>query len=604
MVVLAALSAGVVLTGAAGAGWWMVRSERAADESARDAAMTGQLEAVSEAVAVSLAADDLTGLRRLVAAIGAAEVGGRALVRLPNGAVVADSAREAELIQTLPESWDSPVEAQIEPAPNVRRGEVRLAGRGRLDVEVHGPEVVRTAGLLGLAGPDAPMLGGLALVGAVGLAMTLASARRLRGRAGGLAAVRDALLLAAAGERDREALEVADAFGPEAQAWNTVLDECERLRAAALERRVGNDLRGRSRGGGSLQSACDAMPHGLVMVDGQLRVTYANGAAAVFFGADRDKLGGRDLSELLTDAQGVALVRSVACERTSQRGVIEIVRGDPSDPAAATLRLTVRSVRREDNAAAMLTLEDITQQKASERARNALLAQATHELRTPLTNIRLYVEQAVDEGENDPAIRGKALNVINQEARRLERIVADMLSVSEIEAGSVTVRKGDVRLEQLFESMRDDYTAQAKDKEIAIAFELPPKMPVIQADRDKLTLAIHNLLGNALKYTPKGGTVTLRADASDAGDLRIDVVDTGIGIADDELEKVFERFYRSKDGRISTVTGTGIGLSLARELIRMHGGDIVVESELNTGSTFSIVLPGAGSRTNAERRAA
>src|SRR5262249_25167092 len=143
------------------------------------------------------------------------------------------------------------------------------------------------------------------------------------------------------------------------------------------------------------------------------------------------------------------------------------------------LRLTARPLRREDCAAAILVLEDVTQQRVADESRNSFVAQATHELRTPLTNIRLYVETLIDEGEADPAVRSKCINVISQEAKRLERIVADMLSVSEIEAGSLRLNPGEIRLDALFEELEADFRAQAEDKEIKLAFELPPKYPLM-----------------------------------------------------------------------------------------------------------------------------
>src|SRR5205085_9683262 len=119
----------------------------------------------------------------------------------------------------------------------------------------------------------------------------------------------------------------------------------------------------------------------------------------------------------------------------------------------------------------------ITQQRVAEEARNSFVAQATHELRTPLTNIRLYVETAIEEGEGNPATRAKCLNVINGEARRLERIVGEMLSVAEIEAGSFKINKDEVRLEPLFQELQADYQQQAADKRIDLRFNLPPKYP-------------------------------------------------------------------------------------------------------------------------------
>src|SRR5690606_16414003 len=109
--------------------------------------------------------------------------------------------------------------------------------------------------------------------------------------------------------------------------------------------------------------------------------------------------------------------------------------------------------------------------------------------------------------------RERAANVITSESRRLERIVNDMLSVSEMDSGSYVLRQDEIRTDQLFQSLEEEFAAQAKDRGITLAFDLPPKMPVIPGERDKLVLALHNLIGNALKYTPAGGTVTITVDA-------------------------------------------------------------------------------------------
>jgi signal transduction histidine kinase len=178
-----------------------------------------------------------------------------------------------------------------------------------------------------------------------------------------------------------------------------------------------------------------------------------------------------------------------------------------------------------------------------------------------------------------------------------------MLSVSEIEAGSLKLQVGDVRLDALFPELQDDYNAQALSKDMKLRFELPPKFPVIRADRDKLSVVLHNLLGNALKYTPAGGEVTVHVEADDR-ELRVDVKDNGIGIAEPERERIFEKFYRAKDKRVDHVSGTGLGLAIAREIARLHGGDISVESVLNQGSTFTLRLPASPQKPTGARLAA
>jgi signal transduction histidine kinase len=357
---------------------------------------------------------------------------------------------------------------------------------------------------------------------------------------------------------------------------------------------------------GDLDAACDAMSQGLLLVDERHRVKYANGAAAAFLGADRAQLVGGDVGQFLHVENLLEAIRGVASGTIRRRTVLDIERKDepspdaPANPSSAAgpemhggagvLRFSIRPVRREDSASAMVIIEDVTQQKAAEASRHAFVAQATHELRTPLTNIRLYVETAIDDGENDPAVRTKCLNVINGEARRLERIVGEMLSVAEMEAGSLRLKQDDIRLETLLEELKNDFSEQAKEKTIELAFNLPPKLPQLTGDRDKVVMAVHNLLGNAIKYTPAGGKVAVTFTA-DAQRIHVAVKDTGIGISSEDAERIFERFYRAKDARVSKITGTGLGLTLAKEVARLHGGDVTVESQLNQGSTFTLTLP-------------
>ena len=165
-----------------------------------------------------------------------------------------------------------------------------------------------------------------------------------------------------------------------------------------------------------------------------------------------------------------------------------------------------------------------------------------------------------------------------------------MLSMTEIESGSLKVEKDDVRLDALFATLEGDYQAQARDKQITLKFNLPPKLPVIQGDREKIVMALHNLIGNACKYTPHGGEVTVNVEAEQSR-LIVEVKDTGIGISAEDAEKVFEKFYRAKDSRVNEIVGSGLGLALAREVVRLHGGDITLESELNKGSVFTLTLP-------------
>jgi PAS domain S-box-containing protein len=429
---------------------------------------------------------------------------------------------------------------------------------------------------------------GTGIIGAVSLGALLVVYRLLRRRLGAMCAIREALQAAALGERDTSLLAVAAQLGAEAVPWNALLAERQEMLRQLRAEQTRQALASRVAAKHDLDAAFDVMPQGLILVDENLRVRYANGAAAVFLQARRDEMNGAEVTRFVGQEEVVQHLRAIAAGTLRRRTSVEVEQKTAT--ATTILRFTIRPSRREDSAAAMVMIEDITQQRVAAESRNNFVAQATHELRTPLTNIRLYVETAIDDGAKDPALRGNCLNVINQEARRLERIVGEMLSVAEIEAGSLKIKPGDVRADQLFADLKADFLPLASEKQIRLTFELPPKMPVLHADRDKLMVALHNVVGNALKYTPDGGQVTVTL-ATENGQMTVTVADTGIGISDEDAARIFERFYRAQDPRVDKITGSGLGLTLAREVARLHGGDINVQSQLNKGSTFTLTFP-------------
>lgn len=570
----------IVLAGAGSI--WVAVDEQRRDEAAHQLATTRAVgELLAHSAEMLLAADDLTGLRRLVTDTASANHLQHCRILLAGGEVLADADPSAITAPRPPDQWSGevPVGAADATGSALLSFPIRVPGRGVAALEVEGPPLPSRARAL-------PLISAMSLIGAAALLAVLVVHRGMRSRLWIMAAIREALLSRMQGVPAGDAVLVHDGAGPEGQAWNELLREHEGLLQARLrwEAREAAGLSGA--GAGHLEGACDALWHGLLLVGRDEKVCYANGAAAVQLRIRREDIAGRDIAELLSDPGAIELVRRSLDGRIRRRSTIEVRSG--SDAGNSVLRVGVRTVQRGDVTVALLLIEDITQQRLAEEGRNAFVAQATHELRTPLTNIRLYAENAL--GETDPAVRAECLSVINQEARRLERIVGDMLSVAEIEAGTLKLRVGDVRLESLFEELRADYQAQADARGITLTFNLPPKLPVLVGDRDKIVLALQNLLGNALKYTPEGGSVTVTAEITN-GQLTVDVSDTGMGIAPEEAELVFEKFYRSRDQRVGAITGTGLGLAVAREVIRLHHGDISVQSEIDKGSTFTLTVP-------------
>ena len=579
-------AAAILLSAMAVLGWWTTRAQKQylAEARREQARSVGAL--LAQSAEVLLAADEVSAARRIVSEAAAQYDLAQCRIVLGDGRTIADAEPSQITLQKLPASWHGPtVEELLEDQDGAvsARFPLNVAGRGPARLELTARVVL----------PSWALWQSQTAVGAVGAASLvglLVVYRRTRVRLRAMCAIHEALGAMAAGETSEAVLGVSDGLGDEARAWNRMLADRERARTAATASQAAEALGSRGRGGsrGDLDAAFDAMSQGVLLVDEKMRVKHINGAAASFLRAKRDNAAGADVRTIIEQSDVMESIQAIVTGAVRKKTVIEVER--QGDAGAGVLRFSIRPVRREDSAAAMILIEDITQQKVAEESRNAFVAHATHELRTPLTNIRLYLETAMEDGENDPAIRGKALNVINQEARRLERIVGEMLSVSEIEAGSLRLRSDDVRLDVLLNDLKTDYEPQAADKKIALKFDLPPKLPVIRGDRDKLALAMHNLLGNAMKYTPEGGRVTV-AVKEDGKQLVFAVTDTGIGISDEDAERIFERFYRAKDKRVEKITGTGLGLTLAREVVRLHGGDVTVESELNKGSTFTITVP-------------
>ena len=578
----------VLLVVLAASSFWTLYTASESMSAARRDRLAATSTLLTQAAESQLAAGEITALRRLIADTARADDLDECRVVLPGGGVIADADPSRVTLPRFSGTWP---EGTLEPAQSAAddkavrivseisvpgKGAARLIVGGTMRHEPWGTWQVRAG------------LGAIAVVGFSGLLFTY---RLMRTRLKALTAVGEALAAAGQGERSIEVLRVEGSFGPAATAWNAVLDERELLRreaeAATALAKSGGSGSGIDR---DIRNACDALWLGLVMIDATMRITYANGAAGVLLGKKREELEGAALADLAPIGSGAEILKGVASGSLRKRESFEIKTSDNG-----VLRFGCRAVRREDASTAVIIIEDVTQQKAADEARNSLVSQATHELRTPLTNIRLYIEALLDQQDEDPQARLKCINVISQEARRLERIVGDMLSVAEIEAGTLTIKNGEVRLEPLFDELRADFEAQAQDKEIDLKFDLPPKWPTLMGDRDKLTLALHNLVGNALKYTPAGGRVgvrvEIRPEPGKGEMLIVDVADNGIGIKPDEHELIFERFYRAKDNRIGSITGSGLGLALARQIARQHGGDITLASELDKGSTFTLSVP-------------
>jgi len=294
------------------------------------------------------------------------------------------------------------------------------------------------------------------------------------------------------------------------------------------------------------------------------------------------------LVELLTDTRR----RKAPTQRTSELELVD------SEGKAQWYSVTARSLSEDAennpdaaaNHGAVAVLRDISFQKAIQKRNAQFVSDVSHEMKTPLAGIKAYVELLLDGDAEDKHAEEEFLNVIDSQANRLQRLVENLLNIARIEAGVVNVSKQSRSLNELLEEACQVIQPSADAKRITLSVELSPMYLGVLVDRDMILQAAINLMSNAVKYTPERGHVTLRSRMEDAA-VCFEVEDTGVGLSEDDCQKVFDKFYRVHKNK-DMAAGTGLGLSLAKHIVEdVHGGKLTVRSKLGKGSTFSVNLP-------------
>lgn len=388
-------------------------------------------------------------------------------------------------------------------------------------------------------------------------------------------------------ERQFSALTLSDTLGQMAVAWNTLVEDVAKLQAqisaagqpgaaSALQRLEARTLR----------HILDRLPIGVLRLGSDRSVNYANCAAQRLLRAQGEVVG-KSIGEILGDPE----TAEVLALQSASASAKPLDRQFGSDDAAMTLRLSlVPLLDMGSPGENVLTIEDVSHLQESEKARDQFLYHVTHELRTPLTNIQAYAETLTKPGFDDEQTRRECYNVIISETRRLSRLVEDILSISQLEVGAARFDVGDVDMAKLVRQTVQDNLGGADGKKVELSLKIPPKMPRLRGDKQRLSVLLNNLIGNAIKYTPSGGRVTVAVEVQDRV-IQVQVNDTGLGINPEDQKRIFEKFYRATSDSVQAIPGTGLGLAIAREVARLHGGDISVQSELGKGSQFTLELP-------------
>ncbi|SEM82153.1 ATP-binding protein [Lihuaxuella thermophila] len=264
---------------------------------------------------------------------------------------------------------------------------------------------------------------------------------------------------------------------------------------------------------------------------------------------------------------------------------------DPEETTIIKITFTPIKPHGQEEVGFVAVLEDVTEQEKLDRQRKDFVANVSHELRTPLTTIKSYLEALDDGAIHEPELASRFLKVTRQEADRMTRLISDLLQLSRLDAKKSRFNKKAVQVEEMLEEAADRFAFQCREKSISLTLCITDKLPRVYADRDKIDQVLDNLISNAVKYTPEGGSIAIVAAKRPGGMVEISVADTGIGIPKKDLGRIFERFYRVDKARSRRLGGTGLGLSIAKEIIQAHEGEIEIDSIYGKGTIVSFTLP-------------
>jgi signal transduction histidine kinase/CheY-like chemotaxis protein len=332
-----------------------------------------------------------------------------------------------------------------------------------------------------------------------------------------------------------------------------------------------------------IQAILAATADGLIVLDAGGCVELINPAAATLLGHVVDDLLG----------QHIDVHALLGLDEPLENGVATEVEVTEPEHRILMVRMNRITARDDQPAGHVISVHDITAEREAAVMKNEFVSMVSHELRTPLTSIKGYVDLIAegDAGEINE-IQREFLGIVQENSNRLVSLINDILDISRIESGRVHLRVDPLDMTEIIQGVVDTFRTLAKNSDVELMWVAEDPLPRAAGDRDRIGQVLMNLVSNAIKYSPGGGSVTIRA-RQDGEEVIVSVLDTGIGISPEDQEKLFTKFYRVDSSLTRDIGGTGLGLSICKSVVELLGGDVGCESKAGQGSTFWFSLPTA-----------
>jgi len=335
----------------------------------------------------------------------------------------------------------------------------------------------------------------------------------------------------------------------------------------------------------------DSLGFGIIITDIQDNINHANAYLLNLLKQERKEVVDRPLAEVLGHEEILAFIsRQESLENKSSTNHLETTISEFSQED--TFRVSASYLRDVEGGVIgkMISIKNITSERSAEKSQHGFIANVAHEFLTPLTTIKSYNEMLMEDEIEDKEMQREFYNTISEETSRLSRLIQNLLNLAKIEMGSLSLNTGLVKTDWLVQDSLATIESPAQKKEIILEKDLPDNFPSLVGDKELLKTALINILGNAVKYSPKETTIRFSLHEDDEM-VTFEVKDQGHGIGKEDLPHIFDKFYRSKDQNVAEQTGSGLGLAMTAVIIHLHGGEIEVESEPGEGSRFIIRIP-------------